>query len=113
MTPNRLKIFTVFVIALFILGFLFLAWTTIQKDTSLNSSSADVKNAVCGNADTNSNGVLDVVDYNEMRKLLNKSCLDSASQTFCGPKDMNRDGKIDVKDLSIFGTKYNLPNCGN
>jgi len=113
MSRNQLRVFSILIVALFILAFLFLVWTTIQRDTSLNSTSADVKNVVCGNADTNANGILDIVDYTEMRKLLGKSCLDTPDRTYCGPKDMNGDGRIDVKDLSAFGKKFELPNCGN
>lgn len=109
---NQLRIFSVFVLGFFILGIIFLVWTTISRDTAINPSSADVINAECGNIDTNQNGVLDAVDYNEINALINANCIDIPAETFCGPKDTNRDAKIDVKDLSAFAERYNKPNCG-
>lgn len=111
-SKNKMRVFTVFVLAFFILGILFLVWTTIQKDTSITGSSADVKNVSCGNIDTNNNGTLDAVDYNELNALMGDNCIDVPAQTYCGPKDTNRDSKIDVKDLSAFAERYNKPNCG-
>ena len=109
---NAFRVFTLFVLAFFILGIMFLVWNTISKDTSVDLSSADVLNVECGNIDTNQNGVLDAVDYNELMAIMNANCIDVPNQTYCGPKDTNRDSKIDVKDLSNFAERYNKPNCG-
>ncbi len=109
---KRYRLISIFILIILVVGFLYLASLSTNNNNSISFSNAASGDVICGNADTNNNGVLDSVDYNELKQLVGVTCSDKPSQTYCGPKDMNGDGKIDIQDLSEFGNRYNKPNCG-
>ena len=62
-----------------------------------------IPNNWCNGADTDKNGIVDVIDLGMIGTYWqNQSC--NSSNGFCNNSDGNKDGKVDVIDLGFVGT---------
>lgn len=66
-----------------------------------------IKTVICGAADSNSDGKIDIVDIASFLQIYNKKCTDNSS-TFgsCGGKDADKNGLINIIDLSYLINSY-------
>jgi hypothetical protein len=67
----------------------------------------------CGTIDANKNGVVDIEDFTEFRKVYMDMCLSEAAlgSDKCGLKDFNNDQIVNIADFINFSEKYRISEC--
>lgn len=85
--------------------------STTSSVTSTVTSTTRPISVICGNIDSNGDGVLSGVDMASFISVWRKTCSDTPQSSSCGPKDSNSNKEIDLVDLANFTLRWGEPTC--